>query len=108
MFAIKNGLLSTNPVSQGQYTAPYPGLTPDVSANGTHDGIVWTQETGSSSGVLRAYDAADVSNELYDTNQAANGRDLPGGQMQFQLPAVINGKVYVGANGELDVYGLLP
>jgi Bacterial Ig-like domain (group 2) len=107
MFTIKNNMLSTTPVSQGQFLAPFPGLTPEVSANGEKNGIVWTLETGTH-GVLRAYDATDVSVELYDSNQAANGRDWAASQIKFQMPTVINGKVYIGTSGQLDVYGLLP
>jgi hypothetical protein len=107
MFTIKNSMLSTTPVSQGQFVAPFPGLTPEVSANGVDNGIVWTLETGSPS-VLRAYDATDVSVELYDSNQAANGRDWVSSQIKYQMPTVINGKVYIGTSGQLDVYGLLP
>ena len=107
MFTIKDSMLSTTPVSQGLFVAPFPGLTPEVSANGKENGIVWALETGSH-GVLRAYDATDVSVELYDSNQAANGRDWVSSQIKFQMPTVINGKVYVGTVGELDVYGILP
>lgn len=111
MFSLKNGVLSTTPVSQGQYVTQFPGLTPAVSANGNQNGIVWTQETALSfnePAILRAYNATDLSTELYDSDQAANGRDLAGLTMKFQIPTVVNGKVYVATNGELDVYGLLP
>jgi hypothetical protein len=55
--------------------------------------------------VLYAWDANDLSNLLYesDTNAA---RDGAGHAMKFAIPVVTNGKVYVAALGEVDVYGL--
>ena len=56
---------------------------------------------------LYAYDAANVSHELYNSEQNA-GRDRAGLTLRFSIPMVVNGHVYVGAKREVDVYGLLP
>jgi hypothetical protein len=34
-------------------------------------------------------------------------RDEAGKSLRFTIPTVINGRVYVGTKGEVDVYGLL-
>jgi hypothetical protein len=89
------------------------GATPAVSANGTKDAIVWAasskdwNEGAGRPAVLHAYDASDVRRELYNTDQNA-GRDRAGVALRFAIPSIVNGKVYLGAKGEVDVYGLLP
>jgi hypothetical protein len=89
------------------------GATPVVSANGAKDAIVWAvssknwNEPPGRPAVLYAYDAADVTRQLYTTEQNAT-RDRAGIALRFAMPSIVNGKVYVGAKGEVDVYGLLP
>jgi hypothetical protein len=80
-----------------------------VSSNGASNGIVWMVElSGSHSpAVLRAYDAADLTRELYDSDQADKGRDKPGTATKFSVPIIANGKVYIATHTEVDIYGLL-
>jgi hypothetical protein len=97
------------PAGQSTTLFQFPGSTPAISANGSSNGIVWALENNGSGApaVLHAYSAADVSIELYNSNQNA-ARDVPGSSVKFTVPTIINGKVYVGAQGQLSVFGLLP
>jgi hypothetical protein len=105
-FPIVSGKLATTPSSQSARQFGYPGATPSISANGAANGIVWAVENGGTA-VLHAYDAANLTTELYNSNQAANGRDqFPGNK--FITPVVANGKVYVGTPDSVAVFGLLP
>ena len=99
-FTISNGHLAPSPESQNPNTFGFPGATPSVSANGATDGLVWTIQSDAyldnGPAVLHAYDATDVSRELYSSTQADAGtRDNPGLAVKFTVPTVANGKVYV-------------
>jgi hypothetical protein len=105
-FAISNGKLSTTPVhTAASFT--YPGVLPSVSANGTSDGIVWAIEnTGTA--VLHAFAANDLTKELYNSNQAANGRDHFGSGNKYITPMIADGKVFAATTNSVAVFGLLP
>ncbi len=100
------------------------GTTPFISANGTSNGIVWVLDHGHpiqdplattpATATLRAYDATNLSSELYNSSQ--NPADVPGFGIKFTSPIVSNGKVFIptahdplttaNPEGELDIYGL--
>jgi hypothetical protein len=105
-FAFAKAQLLTAPASQTSHAFPYPGATPSISANGTSNGIVWVTEN-TDLAVLHAYDAADLSRELYNSSQAPNGRDQFGSGNKFITPTIANGKVYVGTTNGVGVFGLL-
>jgi hypothetical protein len=105
-FRFSKAKLSTAPVSKSAITFTYPGSTPSVSAHGSSNGIVWAIEHASPS-VLHAYDANNLANELYNSNQAQNGRDHFGDASHFGTPIIVNGKVYVGTTNGIAVFGLL-
>jgi hypothetical protein len=104
-FPVASARLAVVPSSQSTHRFSYPGTTPSVSANGATNAIVWAIEN--SGAILFAYDAADLTRELYDSNQAANNRDHFSGN-KFITPVVVNGKVYVGTSTSVAVFGLLP
>jgi outer membrane protein assembly factor BamB len=104
-FQFKNAKLSTAPVAQTTNIFGYPGASPIISSNKNQNGIVWAVQN-STIAVLHAYDATNL-HELYNTNQAANGRDHFGAGNKFITPLVVNGKVYVGTTDGVGVFGLL-
>jgi hypothetical protein len=68
--------------------------------------ILWAAEN-SSPAVLHAYNAANLAVELYNSNQAAGGRDQFGNGNKYITPMIANGKVYVGTQTGVGVFGLL-
>jgi hypothetical protein len=104
-FSISNARLSSTPTSQTGTTFAYPGSTPSVSANGSSNAIVWAHEN-TSPAVLHAYDATNLSHELYNSNQAGT-RDQFGSGNKFITPTIANGKVYLGTTNGVAVFGLL-
>src|SRR5258708_1780832 len=74
-FTFSSGLFGTTPSSHTASSFPYPGTTPSISANAFSSAIVWAAEN-SGTAVLHAYDANNLATELYNSNQAANNRDV--------------------------------
>src|SRR5919201_718849 len=107
-FQLSNGKVNPSPFAVSSHTFDIQGAQPTVSANGTKDGILWLIERipNGVNAVLHAYDAADVSRELYTSNQSGS-RDTFGVGVKFSVPSVANGKVYVGSVSKLSIFGLL-
>jgi mono/diheme cytochrome c family protein len=121
-YSFNDGRFTPEPIAVGAATSAYPGGILSLSANVDKDGILWANaaltEHGTSHinapGVLRAYDATDVTHELWNSNQDAD-HDTPGRISKNAPPTVVNGKVYLAsfgtlpvATGALYVYGLKP
>lgn len=114
-YTLFNGLLSSSPIAQSQNLFPV-GSTPSISANGTSNGILWAVERkdilsslpGTKPAILYAYNAANASQVLYNSAQNKQLRDQGGCANKFNVPTIANGKVYVGTQNELDVFGILP
>jgi hypothetical protein len=105
-FAITKAQLASTPASQTANAFAYPGATPSISASGTSNAILWAAEN-SGNAVLHAYDATNLTHELYNSNQASGGRDQFGAGNKFITPMITNGKVYVGTTNGVGVFGLL-
>ena len=108
---LRNGRLDFENMKGGVQRFANAGANPTISADGARHGIVWLIESKTWNGrnkpaILHAFDAADVSRELYHTEQFPS-RDRPGLTLRFTIPTVAGGRVYVDAKGEIDVYGLL-
>jgi hypothetical protein len=128
-FDSSNEYFNTPAASQSAEVYNYPGTTPSVSSQWKSNGIVWAIDSSlygyaspnagvncytvpvpaacSGPAVLHAYNAANLSQEYWNSTQAAGGRDQAGNAVKFVPPTIANGKVYVGTRTEVDVYGLL-
>jgi hypothetical protein len=104
-FQFSKAKLQIPPVSSTSATFTYPAATPSISANGSNNAIVWVTEN-TNPAVLHAYDAADLSSELYNSNQAGT-RDQFGTGNKFITPTIANGKVYVGTTNGVGAFGLV-
>ena len=110
LFPLTNGVLANDPSSQSSIYSAFPGPSFSISSNGTQNGIAWAvrsdQYVTYGGAVLYAWPATNLTTPLYesDTNAA---RDAMGTATKFSIPVVTNGKVYVTAQNQVDVYGLL-
>jgi hypothetical protein len=102
-----SGQLNSTPASETSTQFNYPGATPSISGNSAGNLILWAAQNNSPA-VLHAYSANNLSVELYNSNQAAGGRDHFGNGNKFITPTIANGKVYVGTTNGVGVFGLLP
>lgn len=92
------------------------GAILSVSSNGAQNGtgILWASYASSGDaehairpGILRAFDANDVSKELWNNQQNAP-RDAAGSYAKFAAPVIANGRVYLPTfSNRVVVYGLL-
>ena len=107
---ISNGVLSfnaNNPATSTTLVFGYPGGQPVVSSNGTATPIVWDLQVDSNTEILRAYNALNLAQELYNSN-ASSLRDQGGGSVKYIAPTVTNGHVLVGGAASFSVYGVFP
>jgi hypothetical protein len=106
-FPVSYAHLATTPSSQSAHVFGGNGTVASISANASAQGIVWALDWGP--GILFAYDATDLTKELWDSNQAASNRDhFSAVAGHFITPMVANGRVYIGTGTSVAVFGPLP
>ena len=117
-YQIMNDTLSSSPTSRTPESFSFPGVTPSMSSNGSTSGtgIVWVVAPPNACsgngcnpggpGTLRAYDATNLGNELYNSGQNSV-RDQLDSYTKFSVPTIANGKVFVGTLTSLSIFGLL-
>jgi hypothetical protein len=110
-FPFVNGSISPTPVeTTSDFTLQ--GI-PSLSANGDNNGLLWVVRDKSPSDntwLLSAFNASTLQThiqEIYNTEMNSS-RDALGTAPHFTTPLVMNGKVFVGTNNQLKVYGLFP
>jgi len=118
VFRFVGGVFTTPASAQSTVLAPggMPGGMLSISSNGTSSGsgILWAAMSSAGDanhapqpGILRAYDADNVTRELWNSQQNAT-RDTLGNFSKFSPPTIANGKVYVASlSNKLVVYGLI-
>lgn len=110
-------MFAANPSAQGSATNQiFPGGILALSANGDTpgSGVIWATTAGGGDaennppvpGVLHAFDAGNVANELWNTTMNA-ASDGFGNLAKFVPPLVANGKVYLATwSSQVAVYGI--
>ncbi len=110
-FGVQNGVISGVQSQTAGFFNLF-GAAPVVSSHGAAGGIVWAVDSSGAGAnppgpaVLHAYDAGNLARELY--NSGAEPGDAAGAAVKLAVPTVANGKVYLGSQNELTIYGLLP
>ncbi len=111
-----NGLLALSGESISTVAGPtgQSGAILSVSSNGAQAGtaILWAAHASSGDaehdvrpGILRAFDANDVTNELWNNQQSPS--DQSGYYAKFSAPTIANGHVYLPTfSNKVVVYGL--
>ena len=108
-FSISNAFINQTAVATAPVSFGSLNGSPVISANGTNNGIVWAINNNSgnsgSPGTLYALNAANISQLLWSSAQNSS-RDSMAPGVKMTTPTVAGGKVYVGGQYALSVYGL--
>jgi uncharacterized protein YjdB len=104
-FLLTNGVFPTSATASTSSTIGWPGASPSISSTGNSNGIVWEINGNGGSTTLVAFDPANGLASLYNS---ATQKVTNGAYVKFSVPTIANGKVFVGTQTELDVYGTLP
>ena len=108
-FSVSNALINQNAVATAPVSFGALNGSPVISANGANNGVVWVLNNNSggsgSPGALYAFNALNISQMLWNSAQLSS-RDSTGPLAKMTTPTVAGGKVYVGGQYTLSVYGL--
>src|ERR1700722_1536487 len=104
-FLLTNGVLPASATATTVATIGFPGASPSISSSGNSNGIVWEINGNGGSTTLVAFDPGNALAPLYNS---ATQKVTNGAYVKFSVPTIANGKVFVGTQTELDVYGTLP
>jgi uncharacterized protein (TIGR03437 family) len=112
-FQVTGNGVNPEPISTGANDTQFARIGMTISANGNQEGsgILW-ESTGNyndanAPGILHAYDASNLTNELWNS-EMNTARDRMPPVAKFVAPTVANGKVYVPSfSNAVTVYGLL-
>ncbi|HWR17929.1 MAG TPA: hypothetical protein VN577_24080 [Terriglobales bacterium] len=103
-YSVQNNRINTTPAARTTVATGLRGGNTVVSANGTNNAIVWMyQKAASGQAILHAFDATNVSKELWNSNMT--GGDEMGIGIGFGTPVVANGRVFTTFNKSLVIYG---
>jgi hypothetical protein len=104
-FRLSGNSFNTTPDSEGSVTTPYwAGAALALSVNSNNSAILWAVTVD---GVLHAYQAVNVAQEIYNTSQNST-RDSLGDATHFSVPTIADGKVFVPTgDSQIQVYGML-
>ena len=105
-FRLTSGKLSSSFTSQTPESFGFTGGNAEVSSNGitSGTGIVWIIDPAA---VLRAYDATNLSKELYNST-IISSRDTLDSYVKFSAATIANGEVFVGTKTRLNIFGENP
>ena len=104
-----DGTIVPAPVAQSALTYAYPGTIPVISSDGGDpaSAILWSVDQ-TNGATLRAYQATDVSKQIWTSAQDPSRDGLDSGEFDhFTVPTTADGLVIVGDQGQLDIYGAL-
>jgi hypothetical protein len=109
-YPFSGSTFAAGPSAMSTANAVMPGGMLALSANGgtAGSGVLWatTNSLNPLTGILHAFDAGNVSNELWNSMMSPT-RDGYGIYSKFVPPLVVNGKVYVATfSTRVAVYGL--
>ena len=104
-FSIVDAKLVPAPASQTSISFRLSGNYTEYFRDDSN-GIVWAVENhGGGAGVLHAYEASNLTIELYNSSQAGSRDSFS--DNKFVTPMIANGKVFVGTPTGVMVFGLL-